>query len=145
MILRFSNEWLRDKIASDPDVECEAGRYHPSGAMPDGTTFGDYVRQSEKDTPMSYSFSVTADNKTDATRQIREQFDAVVLAQPSHDADKEAAVVAAQSLVRVLVDPQEGEEIHVSMSGSLGWRWESDNEFTSAQVNINASLRNKTK
>ena len=24
-MLRFSNEWLRDKIASDPDVECEAG------------------------------------------------------------------------------------------------------------------------
>ena len=24
-MLRFSNEWLREKIASDPDVECEAG------------------------------------------------------------------------------------------------------------------------
>ena len=24
-MLKFSNEWLRDKIASDPDVECEAG------------------------------------------------------------------------------------------------------------------------
>ncbi len=23
--LHFSREWLRDKIASDPDVECEAG------------------------------------------------------------------------------------------------------------------------
>ena len=24
-MLRFSAEWLRDKIASDPDVECDAG------------------------------------------------------------------------------------------------------------------------
>ena len=24
-MLRFSNEWLRGKIANDPDVECEAG------------------------------------------------------------------------------------------------------------------------
>lgn len=126
MRLRFSNEWLRDKIASDPDVECEAG-------LP-----------LEK-RPMSYSFSVTADTKTDATRQIREQFDAVVVAQPSHAADKEAAVVAAQTLVRLLAEPRAGDEIYVSMNGSLGWKHDFPEEVLHANVTINASLRNKSK
>lgn len=93
---------------------------------------------------MSYSFSVKADNKMDATRQIREQFDAVVAAQPSHVADKEAAVVAAQNLVRLLVDPPDGSEIYVNMNGSLGWRHDTDPiEFLSASVTINAGLRDK--
>jgi hypothetical protein len=90
---------------------------------------------------MSYSFSVTADNKVDATRQIREQFDNIILAQPSHAADKEAAVVAAQTLVRLLADPREGDEIYVSMSGSLGWKHDAPEEFLHANVNINVSLR----
>jgi hypothetical protein len=94
---------------------------------------------------MSYSFSVTAETKVDATRQIREQFDNVVLAQPSHAADKEAAVVAAQTLVRLLADPREGEEIYVSMNGSLGWKHDAPEEFLHANANINASLRNKSK
>lgn len=94
---------------------------------------------------MSYSFSVTADTKSDANRQIREQFDAVVVAQPSHAADKEAAVVAAQTLVRLLGEPREGDEIYVNMYGSLGWRHDAPDEFLSAGITINASLRNKSK
>lgn len=94
---------------------------------------------------MSYSFSITADTKADATRQIREQFDAVVVAQPSHEADKEAAVVAAQAFVRLLAEPHEGDEICVNMYGSLSWRHDVPEEFLSASVTINASLRNKSK
>lgn len=92
---------------------------------------------------MSYSFSVTASNKTDATRQIREQFDAVVASQPVHAADREAAVVAAQNLVRALAEPTEGDEIYVNMNGSLGWRQGAPSEFLHASVTVNASLRNK--
>jgi hypothetical protein len=91
---------------------------------------------------MSYSFSVTAKTKADATRQIREQFDAVVEAQPSHAADKEAAVVAAQTLVRLLAEPHEGDEIHVSMNGSLGWKSEAPEDFLHANFSVNASLLN---
>ena len=95
---------------------------------------------------MSYSFSVTADTKAEATGKIREQFDAVVVAQPSHAADKEAAVVAAQTLVRLLAEPHEGDEIYVNMYGSLGWRHDTEPvEFLSAGLTINASLRNKGK
>lgn len=91
---------------------------------------------------MSYSFSVVASDKVEVTRQIREQFDGVVAAQPTHAADKEAVVVAAQSLVRLLAEPQGDEEIHVSMYGSLSWR--SDKEFIAAGATINVSLRNKS-
>ena len=93
---------------------------------------------------MSYSFSITASNKVDATAKIREQFDAVVASQPSHAADKEAAVVAAQTLVRLLAEPQESDEIYVSMAGSLGWR-NAPEEFIHANLSINASLRTKSK
>jgi len=92
---------------------------------------------------MSYSFSITAETKTDATRQIREQFDDVVAAQPSHAADKEAVVDAAQTLVRLLAEPHEGDEIYVNMYGSLGWRHDAPDEFLSASATINVSLRNK--
>ena len=125
-MLKFSNEWLRDKIASDPDVECEAG-------LP------------LEGRPMSYSFSVTADTKEDATRQIREQFDAVVVAQPSHASDKEPVVVAAQSLVRLLAEPHDGDEIYVNMYGWLGWHRDVPEEFLCASAAINVSLRNKSK
>lgn len=94
---------------------------------------------------MSYSFVVTADNKVDATRQIREHFDHVVEVQPSHAADKEAAVVAAQTLVRLLAEPDESEEILVIMSGSLGWVNDSPEKFLHANVSINTSLRSKNK
>lgn len=94
---------------------------------------------------MSYSFSITADTKAEATGKIRDQFDAVVVAQPSHAADKEAAVVAAQALVRLLAEPHDGDEIYVSMNGSLGWKHDVPEEFLHANVTINTSLRNKGK
>jgi hypothetical protein len=92
---------------------------------------------------MSYSFTITTSNKTDATAKIREQFDAVVASQPSHSADKEAAVVAAQKLVRLLADPGEGDEIYVSMNGSLGWKHDAPEQFMHANVTINTSVCKK--
>lgn len=94
---------------------------------------------------MSYSFVVTADTVEAATRQIREQFDIVVAAQPSHAADKEAAVVAAQTLVRILATPHEGDEIQVSMNGSLGWQHDAPEEFLHVNLAVNILLRNKSK
>lgn len=93
---------------------------------------------------MSYSFTVTADTKAEATGKIREQFDAVVAAQPSHAADKEAAVIAAQTLVRLLAEPDHSNEIYVSMNGSLGWRHDAPDQFLHADVTIHVSLRSKS-
>jgi hypothetical protein len=92
---------------------------------------------------MSYSFLVSASTKEDATRQIREQFDTVVLSQPVHVADKEAAVVATQTLVRLLADPNEGDEIFVSVHGSLSWEGADPKEFLSANLGVSVSRRAK--
>lgn len=94
---------------------------------------------------MSYSFSVTAATKAEATGKIREQFDTVVAAQPAHSADKEAAVVAAQTLVSLLADPKEGDEVYVSMNGSVGWQNDAPDKFLHADVSIQTSLRPKAK
>lgn len=33
-MLLFSDEWLRAKIAADPDLDCEAGALHPEAPTP---------------------------------------------------------------------------------------------------------------
>lgn len=95
---------------------------------------------------MSYSFQIMADTKEDATRQVREQFDNIVLAQPTHIVDKEAVIVAAQNFIRLLADPDKTTEIYVDVYGSVSWRWEGDptvNEYTAANVSISTCLRPK--
>lgn len=94
---------------------------------------------------MSYSFSVAADTKAQAVQKVREQFDSIVVAQPTHAADKDAAVMVAATFVAFLADPHEGDEVHVSMSGSLGWKHDVPEEFLHANISVNASLRNKGK
>jgi hypothetical protein len=122
-MLKFSSEWLRDKIASDPDVECEAG-------------FSMEVN------PMSYSFGVTADTKDEAGKKVEAELAQVVLSQPTHAADRQAAQDAAEAFIAVLRDPTEGEQIGVSMSGSLSGQ--AENIFTGASVNISAWIARKT-
>jgi hypothetical protein len=92
---------------------------------------------------MSYSFSFTAASAHEATRQIREEFDTIVASQPSHTADKEAVIVAAQALVRLLAEPSENEELLVAVHGSLSWNYDSPEKFTAAGASIGVSLRQK--
>jgi len=92
---------------------------------------------------MSYSFSMSAPTKEDAIRQIEEKFAGVVESQPSHAADKEAAVTAAQALVGIVSDPPESSEILVAMHGSLSWNFVPE-MITAASVSIVISLRAKT-
>lgn len=92
---------------------------------------------------MSYSFSIVADTKSEATAKIREQFDSIVASQPSHAADKEAAIVAAQTFVRLLAEPGAGDAIYVSMNGSLGWKHDIPDQFIHANVSINTSVQAK--
>lgn len=95
---------------------------------------------------MSYSFSVTANTKEEAKRQIADYFDNnVIVGQPTHAADRAAAVACGQAFVDVLVDPGKENDIFVNMSGSLGWRDSAAKEFHSASVNVSASVRFKDK
>lgn len=95
---------------------------------------------------MSYSFSVTADTKAEAKQKIADAFATVVSNQPTHSADRDAAVACAQAFVDILADPQEGCEIYLNMHGSLGWRGDAGGqpEFLSGGVSVSASTRSKS-
>lgn len=92
---------------------------------------------------MSYSFSVSGASKTEVKKAMADSFDSVVKNQPSHAADREAAVAAGSAMVDVLKDPADGQEFHVSMHGSLGWVHDAPGEYIGAGVNVSASLRAK--
>jgi hypothetical protein len=92
---------------------------------------------------MSYSFSVTAANKAEAKQKIADSFDNVVKSQPSHAADRDAAVSAGSAIVDILRDPADGQEIHVSMYGSLSWLHDAPDAFIGAAATVNASVRAK--
>jgi hypothetical protein len=89
---------------------------------------------------MSYSFSVQAPSKDEAKAALAAQFDAVVVSQPTHAADKNAAITAASAFIDMLTDPDETQIISVSMHGSLGWNTPDPKSFTGAGVGISASL-----
>jgi len=90
---------------------------------------------------VSYSFTITANNADEAGVKVEEELGKVVTAQPSHAADRQAAQIAAEAFIDVLVDPREGECITVSMSGSLGWR--DADVFINASVNVSAYIAPK--
>lgn len=93
---------------------------------------------------MSYSFYFAAATKDDAKRGVAEKMASVVEQQPNHKVDQEAAVNAANAFIDVLADPAEGEEVSVSMSGSVGWRTANDAPiYTGASVQVGASIRAK--
>jgi hypothetical protein len=92
---------------------------------------------------MSYSFTVAADTKEEAKRKIAENFDNVVAGQSSHSADRDAGVACAQAFVDMLAEPVDGDEIYVSVHGSLSWRTAAPEKFYNAIIGINAGLRDK--
>jgi hypothetical protein len=93
---------------------------------------------------MSYSFSVVGTSKADVKQKIADSFINVVTSQPSHAADRDAAQAAGGAMVDVLGDPAEGQEILVSMHGSLSWQHDVPETFTGASVGVSATLRAKT-
>lgn len=93
--------------------------------------------------PVSYSFSVSASTKDEAKKLIAEQFALVVKSQPSHAADEPTAIAAGNAFVDLMDDVPEGQEIYVSMYGSLGWNHDAPGKFLSANVSVSANLRKK--
>jgi hypothetical protein len=90
---------------------------------------------------MSYSFAITGISKVDAAAKVAAEFDQVIVNQPTHAADKEGAVAAANAFINLLGEPGDGEQIAVIMYGSLGWH--SDNPptaFLSGNVSVSASI-----
>ena len=91
---------------------------------------------------MSYSFIVTGStSKADAIAKVTAEFDQVVASQPTHAADKNAAVAAASAFIGLLQEPRDDQQIDVTMNGSLGWVQSGDLLFfLSGNVSVSASL-----
>lgn len=89
---------------------------------------------------MSYSFSIKAGNKADAIDAVVTQFDSIVIAQPTHEADKKAAIAAASAFIELLSEPKINEEIRVSVNGSLGWDGVNPTVFRHANVNVQSGI-----
>jgi hypothetical protein len=91
--------------------------------------------------PMSYSFGVIGTSKADAMAKAAAEFDRVVANQPSHAADKEAAVAAASAFINILREPRDSEQVTVSMYGSLGWELASSPvAFLSGNIGVSVSI-----
>jgi NAD-dependent oxidoreductase involved in siderophore biosynthesis len=161
-MLRFSNEWLRRKIASDPDVETEAGpplfgsrRFgpdpenrepEPGWQIPPIETRPRQPFFTIRRNPMSYSFGITATSKADATAKVVAEFDQVVANQPPQAADKEAVVAAASAFIGILREPGDGEQLSVNVYGSLGWEgdYSAPTAFRSGNVSVSAFIAAKS-
>lgn len=88
---------------------------------------------------MSFSFTTTSASKAAARVAVAEQFGGVATSQPVHARDQETVLNAASASIDTLVDPGEGECVHVSVAGYLSWR--AEGEFTGASVSVTASIR----
>lgn len=80
---------------------------------------------------MSYSFTVSAPDKAAAKSAVSAKLDEVMAQQPSHALDRNMAEASAHSFIDLLPgDAPAGQELSVSVNGSVGWRgtWGVDHE-----------------
>ena len=68
---------------------------------------------------MSYSFNVRAADKAAARAAVAAELDKVVEAQPLHSIDRIHAEAAADAFLDLIGDPGEGQEVSVSVNGSV--------------------------
>jgi hypothetical protein len=93
---------------------------------------------------MSFSFNVRAPSADEAKRLVVLKMDEVVSSQPVHAQDRRLAEVTAGALAE-FVKLEEGQELSVSVSGSLGWRGHDvEANFSSANLNVQVSAVTST-
>jgi hypothetical protein len=69
---------------------------------------------------MSYSFSAKGATKAAATAAAVSQFEAMLVSQPVHKADREAAFANLKAHMDLVKEPGDSEEVVISMHGSIG-------------------------
>lgn len=69
---------------------------------------------------MSYSFNATGADKHAAKLAVLEKFDAIVLQQPVHKADRDAVLANAGAVIDLLAE-DDTKDISVSVSGYVSW------------------------
>ena len=92
---------------------------------------------------MSYSISVRAVSVAAAALAVSAQLDEIVAQQPIHEADRAQALAATEAFLGLVREPGEGEEITVSLSGSVSKYREGDDAFNSASVSVLAYVVQK--
>lgn len=92
---------------------------------------------------MSYGFIVVADSKDEAGQKVSVELSKVVETQAVHGNDAKAAQDVVEAFIEILADPDENEQVRVSVSGSLNWRDGDQAFFTGACVSVQASLQPK--
>lgn len=90
---------------------------------------------------MSYSFSVTADTKDEASEKVEAELDVVVSAQAVHTADRQAVQDTVKAFLAVLRDLKDNEHVYVYVSGSLAWQ--DGDVFVGASVSVSAQIELK--
>jgi hypothetical protein len=89
---------------------------------------------------MSYSFSAKGPTRQAVLDQVKTKLDEVVAGQPIHSNDRNQAYDAVERFLGVLPDNADGMDFSVSVSGSIGWSGNTDNEMiTSAGINVSVS------
>lgn len=87
---------------------------------------------------MSYSFSVRASSKDEAGVKVEAELAKVMLAQPVHERDRQAAQDAAEAFINILSEPGAGECISLSINGSLSWRGVGD--FSGSSFSVQTAI-----
>lgn len=90
---------------------------------------------------MSYSFSVSSHTKDGAKKGLAAKLDEVIVSQPAHAKDKDAALAAAGSFIDLLGDIPEEHELSVSLHGSVGWNHDAPDVLTGAGVGVSAAFK----
>jgi hypothetical protein len=96
---------------------------------------------------MSYSFTVRGPTKRKVLAGVVEKFDAIVLHQPKHEADRAAVLANATSALCLLAD-DETKDYMVSCNGYLSWHHDLDDALkadliTSASISVHAGLMHR--
>jgi hypothetical protein len=92
---------------------------------------------------MSYSFTARGATKDAAKAAAAAEFDQVVVSQPTHQADKDAALAATNAYVDLLTDLEDGKEIVVSVNGYLSWTDFDGKAFVTSSLSVTASITEK--
>ena len=91
---------------------------------------------------MSYSFSITGETKAAARARIERELEQVVIAQAVHKVDRDQAQIAANAVLDVLPNANEGEVYAVTVSGYVSWKEVGDvKQITGASIQVSASIK----
>lgn len=93
---------------------------------------------------MSYSFNILAATASLAATAVATKLDETVGQLPIHEADKAQAQAAVESLLPLLRQPEEGEQVSVSVSGSVSKYRTEDDGFNSLSLSVNAHVARPT-